>query len=219
MSANAALGVRNATAALGSTVPPRACLHYVRTWLDAPGGILTAAAAWRAAKHKHPGDRNPPAGVPVFFAPNHVALSIGGGNIISTDWPHLSNVGRTTINTLEATWHHTYLGWSEDIENQMIAGIGAPGTLTDGGITDVGLHVPNPLGGLTDLINAMQDVAKAGAFLADPRTWIRVAMWFAGIACLWIAVAALAKGSPQGAVRAGVGTAKKVTRTITEAGT
>jgi hypothetical protein len=45
----------------------------------------------------------------------HVAISAGGGYVISTDWPSAGNVGRVSIATLTDRWNKTYRGWSEDI--------------------------------------------------------------------------------------------------------
>src|SRR4051794_21661275 len=123
----AADATRRANNALGSRVTVGMCLHYVRVWCGAPGGYPTAIAGWRGAKYKHAGDKNPPAGVPVWYSggsAGHVALSIGGGKIISTDWPHSGNVGKTTVTGLASSWHKTYLGWSEDIDNARIQKIG-----------------------------------------------------------------------------------------------
>ena len=70
------------------------------------------------AKDRHT-DRNPPAGALVFFTTGkragHVALSTGGGGIISTDFPARNQVGATTIAGLEQKWGATYAGWTPPI--------------------------------------------------------------------------------------------------------
>lgn len=72
---------------------------------------------------RHPGDRNPPRGVPVAFANRfgHRAVSLGGGRIRSTDMSddgthyQAGNVGTTTIGNLERSMGIKYLGWTDTI--------------------------------------------------------------------------------------------------------
>lgn len=198
--ADAALGVKRASAALGTTIPPRECLLYVRTWLGAPGGPPTAAAAWLSARGKHMGDPSPPPGVPVFFAPNHVALSVGDGGIISTDWPRPGTVGLTTISELSNAWHHPYLGWTDTIDGAPIRGIG--GAKAQLAVTNAGFHIPsipfplnpfgqppsipgNPLGGIGSALGSLGSIA---GLLTNPFTYIRLAMFGAGAVLLFLAL-------------------------------
>lgn len=197
--ADAALGVKRASMALGSSVPPRTCLEQVRTWLGAPGGPPTAAAAWLAARGKHTGDPAPPPGVPVFFAPNHVALSIGGGGIISTDWPRLGTVGQTTITTLSRAWHHPYLGWTSTIDGAPIHGIG--GHAAQLAVSNAGFHIPNPFGPGNPLLPwgnnltipkglsaPWQAFSGFVSLLSDPFTYIRLAMFGVGVTLVFLAI-------------------------------
>lgn len=101
------------------------CLKFVRLSLGAPSAALTALAAWNAARFKHTGDRTPPAGVPVFFTAGsngagHVALSIGGGKVRSTDWPHRGQISETTIGAIENAWRRRLLGWTEDLNGARV---------------------------------------------------------------------------------------------------
>jgi hypothetical protein len=101
------------------------CLRFVRTMLGVGPKFETATRAFNATKHRH--TTTPPAGVPVWWDKGrttakfpeglgHVALSLGGGKIRSTDWPSRGKVGTTTIAKLNATWtKQRYRGWSEDI--------------------------------------------------------------------------------------------------------
>jgi hypothetical protein len=85
----------------------------------------TATRAFNGTQHRH--TTTPPAGVPVWWDKGrttaqfpeglgHVAVSLGGGKIRSTDWPSKGKVGTTTIAKLNATWtKQRYRGWSEDI--------------------------------------------------------------------------------------------------------
>lgn len=115
--------------------PTGQCLRWVSTVLT--GGRMLgyygkssgyALDAWRQAKYKHRGDRKPPAGVPVFWnhgysnTYGHVAISLGGGRIRSTDWPFKGQVGETTIDELSRRWGREYLGWSEDLCGVRIPG-------------------------------------------------------------------------------------------------
>lgn len=109
------------------------CLNFVSNVLTGgrmlqyygvTSNVSYALQAYRAAKHVHT-DRKPPAGVPVYFTAGangygHIAISVGGGRIRSTDWPYstrrgtLAPVGECTIEELERKWGRKYLGWSED---------------------------------------------------------------------------------------------------------
>lgn len=71
---------------------------------------------------RHPGDRNPPRGVPVSFKNRHGhrAISLGGGKIRSTDMNgnmySAGHVGTTTIAAIERAMNVEYLGWSTTID-------------------------------------------------------------------------------------------------------
>lgn len=82
-------------------------------------GYATAASHWAGipVTEKHPGDTNPPAGALVFWSggssgAGHVAISTGGGNIISTDYPRSGMVSATTLSSISNGWGEHYLGWS-----------------------------------------------------------------------------------------------------------
>jgi hypothetical protein len=73
----------------------------------------TAYSYWTVAANKHPGDRNPPRGALVFFrsaagAPGHVAISLGGGQMISTYDGRTSGIHIMSISSYDPT---RYLGW------------------------------------------------------------------------------------------------------------
>ena len=98
------------------------CLSYVQEWLGGVHGIPVAAAAWDASKQKHPGDKNPPAGVPVFWHPRpggskfgHIALSVGNGRIRTTDFPKRGMVSETKIDNIQKRWGLVYAGWAGDM--------------------------------------------------------------------------------------------------------
>lgn len=82
-----------------------------------------AAEAWENAKKKHKpragsSPKAPPVGVPVWWtggASGHVAISAGGGYVISTDYPRKTQVNKVAIKDLTAAWSKRYRGWTEDI--------------------------------------------------------------------------------------------------------
>jgi hypothetical protein len=126
---NVAPGVTQAIlrADAATICPVGMCLKEVRTWWNIPLGAPTAIAAWRAVptteRHSF---YTPPAGVAVFWSggssgDGHVALSLGGGKVRTTDFPTAGKVA--TLSTSEI---HVldpglvYLGWTETLNGQRI---------------------------------------------------------------------------------------------------
>jgi hypothetical protein len=104
------------------------CLHFVWRCLDGQHkyGLPDANAAFRASKHLHT-TGTPPAGVPVYFLGSkhgHVALSVGGGRIRSTDWPSSGRISEVRISELAKAWGRRYAGWAGDMAGHKIPGIG-----------------------------------------------------------------------------------------------
>lgn len=88
-------------------------------------GRANAVDGWKSCRHRHPGDRNPPAGVPVFWSggsrgDGHAAVALGGGMIRSIDRPRAGVVGTVPLSDIERSWGLTYLGWAEDIGGVLI---------------------------------------------------------------------------------------------------
>jgi hypothetical protein len=112
---------------LGSTsLGTGTCDHVVALaygWSNS--GSHDAYAHWTSvpAKYKHAGDRTVPAGGLAFFKGGsqgygHVMLSLGGGHFASTDVGtdgryQAGRYGKTTIATIESSFHETYLGWTQ----------------------------------------------------------------------------------------------------------
>lgn len=94
------------------------CLKFVRTSWGIPAtGIKDANAAWRMAKDKHPGNANPPAGAPVYWAVGkfgHIAISDGTGHVYSNDILRKGKIDRVPISLIARKWKAKYLGWSSD---------------------------------------------------------------------------------------------------------
>ena len=106
------------------------CLWTIQEVTAAPHAFPGAIQQWNGATHKHRGDKNPPAGVPIFWEGGtwgHIAMATGNGQgMRSTDWPYRAHVGEGTIDALSRAWGKQYLGWTEDLGGQLIPGIHAP---------------------------------------------------------------------------------------------
>lgn len=102
------------------------CLAYVRTWLGIGSHWPTAARAWFEADKRHPGDRHPPAGAPMFWTGGshgfgHIALSLGDGDVRSTDVPHAGLIGTVPLDWFGTHWTNLhYEGWAEDLNETTI---------------------------------------------------------------------------------------------------
>ena len=104
------------------TFPEMQCLVFVRTRFGVGPKALTAAKGLAIVEVLHR-NSTPPPGVPVWWTGGefgHVAISAGGGRVISTDWPRSGSVGRVGIARLTDKWHKSYQGWSEDINGVTI---------------------------------------------------------------------------------------------------
>jgi hypothetical protein len=112
--------LRRAQHYLGTIGPwSHLCLRFVRNVFGLPPGEPTAIAAWHEARSKHKGDSQPPPGVPVFWSgggPGHVAVSVGNGWVVTSDFPSAGHVTKVPISLLDAAWHLRYLGWTDDLE-------------------------------------------------------------------------------------------------------
>lgn len=120
-------------AANSSTVnTPRYCAKWTREMFGVAAlgdydrdGAADAEDMWKAATLRHPGDRTPPAGVPVFYGGGsqdngHAAVSLGGGMIRSTDARGAGRVGTVPLDFPATAWGMPYLGWSEDLYGHVI---------------------------------------------------------------------------------------------------
>jgi hypothetical protein len=103
---------------VGGTMPDSGlCLQFTRQCFEVASYYYSAIDAWNASPTKHPGDRNPPLAVPVYFKTpsiyDHVCITVGGGQIVSTysDRIYLYS----SIAEVERVFEGPYLGWAEDI--------------------------------------------------------------------------------------------------------
>ena len=108
-------------------------------------GAADAEDGWKSepAKYKHPGDRNPPRGVPVSYLGGshdngHRAVSLGNGKIRSTDAGGRGVPATVPLDWPEKVWGLKYVGWSETCDGVVIP---VPeGPETRGGRVDEALH-------------------------------------------------------------------------------
>lgn len=114
--------------ALNSTTNvPRYCARWTRERFGVPAlgdfdgdGAADAEDMWKAARIRNEGDTNPPAGVPVYWGGGsqdngHIAVSLGGGMVRSTDAAGPGRVGTVPLDFPTREWEMPYLGWSEDL--------------------------------------------------------------------------------------------------------
>lgn len=103
-----------------TTCDPGMCLKIVRTWWEVPSSASDAQGAWDAAKDKHPGDKEPPLGAPIFWkggssGHGHIAIYVGGPELRSTDCTATGKVSDAHGSWVKQTWGLTYLGWTGDL--------------------------------------------------------------------------------------------------------
>ena len=114
------------------------CLNFVRNMLtptvSSPYSLPSATQAWYYAQKKVT-TGVPPAGAPVYWKSfshpyGHIAVSLGGGYVRSTDWPGKGQVGTVAISRLTSAWGQRYLGWSRDYAGLTIRGLETATTAT-----------------------------------------------------------------------------------------
>lgn len=98
------------------------CLVFARSCYGVAARYPSAAAAWRAAEHKHPttDPRTIPRGAPVWWLGGsggfgHVAISTGDGWCWSTDLRRRGQVDKVPIDDVARLWGLQLVGWSEDL--------------------------------------------------------------------------------------------------------
>jgi len=102
------------------TNEPGTCLMAVRIWAGIAARYPDAATAWHNTNDRHPGNRNPPKGSFVFWTGGskgygHIALSLGGGKVRSTDAGGRGRVATVDLGWVERNWGQRYAGWSWDV--------------------------------------------------------------------------------------------------------
>lgn len=111
-----------------TTNVPGMCLQWSRQRADIPARWGTAAIAWANAERRH-ADRNAPRGAFVFWTGGskgfgHIAVSLGGGNVRSTDAGGSGLVATRSIAWFAANWpSQTYAGWTDNVNGVTVPGV------------------------------------------------------------------------------------------------
>jgi hypothetical protein len=120
--------VARAAEASTSHMPPGYCLVWSRTraLIDARYG--TASIAWaNAADRRY--DRNPPRGAFAYWTGGskgygHIAVSLGGGLIRSTDADGAGSVATRHLDWFDTYWPSlTYVGWADNTNGVRVPGV------------------------------------------------------------------------------------------------
>jgi hypothetical protein len=106
-------------------------LREVRTAFGIQPKYPSAAVAWKHAIGKHPGDRTPPYGAPLFWAGGrkgfgHIAIMTSNGLVRSSDAGGRGLMGTKRLSWFERHWGQRYLGWAEGFNGMRIPGLGTP---------------------------------------------------------------------------------------------
>lgn len=110
------------------------CLQWVRIDWEVNSLYASAIDAWNGARKKHPGDRNPPKGAPLFYRGGnygHIVIAKESG-MRSTDCPSATHVNDAALSWPETAWGDSYLGWTEDLNGVTLPGL----TKSDNGDDD-----------------------------------------------------------------------------------
>lgn len=97
------------------------CLKYVRAEAWRIGGLYGSAIdAWYGAIDRHPGDRSPPIGAPMFYSGGqygHIVVCVreSDGRMRSTDMPSSGVVSEGELAWPVEHWGQDYLGWAGDL--------------------------------------------------------------------------------------------------------
>ena len=157
-------------------------------------GYATAISHWNAipANEKHPGDNNPPPGALVFWSGNlgHVALSVGNGEVVSTDYPHSGMVSKTPISTITNGWGKSYLGWSVPV--------------FQGQVSQAGFNPSGPLGGLVGGVVGGSTILDflTGKFGTDVKDMLqRLSLMVLGGVLITLGIMSVAQGRIKGIIK------------------
>jgi ribonucleoside-triphosphate reductase len=103
------------------------CLATTRKYYNVASKYGTAFLSWQAADHKHFSDdgRDAPRGAPVWWTggssgAGHVAISVGGGVCLTTDWKRPGKIDYAHINDITTAWGLDYKGWTREINDVVV---------------------------------------------------------------------------------------------------
>jgi hypothetical protein len=132
---------------------PGMCLQVCRQWAGIGSCWPDASTAWREALDKHAGDRSDiPRGAPVYWTGGsqghgHIAISVGGGQVRSTDANGSGNVATRPLSWFDTNWSSLdFAGWAEDINGVHIPGTEDDMALSDADIEKIAKRVNQVLG-------------------------------------------------------------------------
>lgn len=91
------------------------CLNLVTMAYGAPQSFPRAIDMWNGVpeESKHSPNTVAPAGALMFWAPNHVALSLGNNMLVSNDVLGTGRAWIVSFETIQARWNLPYLGWTD----------------------------------------------------------------------------------------------------------
>ena len=90
------------------------CLNLQTIAYGAPQTIPNAIDQWNGMPEelRHSPNTVAPPGALMFWAPNHVAMSLGNNMLVSNDVLGNGRVWIVSFETIQAVWGFTYLGWT-----------------------------------------------------------------------------------------------------------
>jgi len=148
------------------------CQKYVRDqcW-RVPSLYGSAIDAWNGARFKHPGDRTPPKGAPVYYRGGNYGHAViwVGDNIRSTDCTSAYDVSEAAISWVENNWGYTYLGWTEDINGVTVIHEQGDDDVKEEDIAKIAARINHTLGDWNSDGELDGDTKKEDADLADQR--------------------------------------------------
>lgn len=120
--------------ALG-TYRPGYCLEAVDRSFRKPESNAPGTYAWAIHAYYDARDagriymtKNPPKGAVVYLSAGangrgHICISMGDGNVVSTDTPRNGLIGVVSIQNLARRWGRRYLGWSDRLMGHNVGGL------------------------------------------------------------------------------------------------
>lgn len=119
-----------ASAEASTSNQPGYCLQWSRERAAIGALYPDAATAWRYAVHRHKQDPDPPRGAMCYWTGGshgygHIAVAIGGGKVRSTDAGGSGKVATVDIDWPTNHWGLPYAGWADNVNDQIIPGVGA----------------------------------------------------------------------------------------------
>lgn len=126
-SPEAAIGVARSWSQSGRYVGVGQCLRTVRQYYNVGSKYGTAALCWYAANNKHRvrSGYAVPRGVPVYWTggsrgAGHIAISVGGGLCLSTDWKRAGRIDYARIDDITRYWGLNFQGFANEVNDVVV---------------------------------------------------------------------------------------------------